>query len=430
MKLKLLLGALALTAINVHAQVATINENFNSFATGSTSFPFNGWTSVLPGQLASPPAPMMVIYAETGDATNKYVSSYSGGNSDAPQYLVSPQIEAPTGNKTLTFKARKNSAGAPVILQVGLASSPTDMTTFVAVGAPVTLATATHQTISRVIPSSTSSYIVFKTVNATTGVPHTATDIDDVSYDVTPVGTINENFNSFTVGASAIPQNGWNKVINTVPHNVYTAANNGSTTIQFYSGGVAGATAYLVSPKIVAPDGSKKLRFTTNITASSTGNATIEVGMVSGTTAADMATFTSLGSPITLAIGSTTPQTITLDVPTSTSQYIAWRFVGAATHSAAYVDDVIYDVLGSLATSETKSNTSALSFAINADSELQFVGKSEVKSIKIYSTSGNLVTQGVVKNNRFNVSTLATGVYIFVSENNAGTVTKSKFIKK
>lgn len=152
--------------------------------------------------------------------------------------------------------------------------------------------------------------------------------------------------------------------------------------------------------------------------------------MVSGTTATDMATFTSLGSPITLALGSTTPQTITLDVPTSTSQYIAWRFVGAATHSAAYVDDVIYDIFSVLGTSETKSNNNGLNFAINADNELQFVGKSDVKSIKVYSASGNLVTQGAVNNNRFNISTLATGVYIFVSEDNKGEVTKSKFIKK
>lgn len=425
MKLKLLLGALAFTAINIHAQVATINENFNNFTSGNTTFPQNGWSAQLAtNPLPYPPAPMMIVTSDT----NKAIQSYAGNNGTAPSYLITPQIVAPTGDKTLTFSSGlvSTSPGTSTI-QIGLASNPTDMTTFTAVGNPISISGTTAQNYSVNIPASTSSYIVFK---ITPTAAHTATLLDNVVYDTPALGTINENFNSFTLGAGAIPQNGWNKVINTVPHNVYTLANNGSTTIQFYAGGVAGATAYLISPKIVAPDGTKKLRFTTNITSSSTGNATIEVGMVSGTTATDMATFTSLGSPITLTAGSTTPQTITLDVPTSTSQYIAWRFVGAATHSAAYVDDVIYDVLAVLGTSEAKSNTNSLNFAINADNELQFVGKSDVKSIKVYAASGNLVAQGAVTNNRFSISTLATGVYIFVSEDNKGAVAQSKFIKK
>lgn len=188
MKLKLLFAGLVFSAVTANAQLATINQNFNNFTTGNTTFPQNSWSAVLPPMNTppSPPSPMMIVYAEANDATNRYVSSYSGGNKDTPQYLVSPQIVAPTGNKTLSFKARRNGQNAaPIIVQVGLASSPTDMTTFVAVGAPVTLTDNTYQTITRVIPSSSSSYIVFKTVNAVTGVPHTAADFDDVVYDLT-----------------------------------------------------------------------------------------------------------------------------------------------------------------------------------------------------------------------------------------------------
>ena len=189
MKLKLLFAGLVLSTVIANAQVSTFNQNFNTFTEGSTTFPQNGWSAVLPplNNPAMQPAPMMVVYAETSDATNKYISSYSGGNSNTPQYLVSPQIAAPTGNKTLSFKARKNVAGAPVSIQVGLASSPTDMTTFVAVGTPTTLSSTTYETITVAIPSSTSSYIVFRTVNAFPGSPHTSTDIDDVIYDLTSV---------------------------------------------------------------------------------------------------------------------------------------------------------------------------------------------------------------------------------------------------
>jgi hypothetical protein len=423
MKLKLLLGALAFTAINVHAQVATINENFDNFTSGNTTFPQNGWAAQLAtNTLPYPPAPMMIV--TTG--TNKAVQSYAGNNGTAPSYLITPQIVAPTGDKTLTFSAGlvDTSPGSSTI-QIGLASNPADMTTFTAVGNPISISSITAQNYSVNITASTSSYIVFK---VTPTAAHTATLIDNVVYDTPAVGTINENFNAFTSGIAAIPQMGWNKVTATSSYNVYIATNNGSNAIQFYAANTANTTSYLVAPKIVAPDGNKKLRYTTAISASANGSGTLEVGLVSSPT--DMSTFTSLGAPVTITTSNTAPQTFTLDVPASTKQYIAWKFTGAATHSAVYVDDVIYDVLAVLGTSETKSNTSTLNFAINAENELQFAGNSEVKSIKIYSASGNLATQGAVKNNRFNISTLATGVYIFVSEDNKGTVTKSKFIKK
>lgn len=196
MKLKLLFTGLVFSAFAANAQVQTINENFNNFTTGNTTFPQNNWSVVLPPMNTppSPPPPMMIVYAEASDATNKYVSSYSGGNKDTPQYLVAPQIIAPTGNKTLSFKARRNSQNAaPIQIQVGLTSSATDMTTFVAVGAPVTLTDNTYQTITRAIPSSSSTYIVFKTVNAVAGVPHTAADFDDVVYDLTASLAVSDN---------------------------------------------------------------------------------------------------------------------------------------------------------------------------------------------------------------------------------------------
>lgn len=428
MKLKLLFTGLVFSAFAANAQVATLNETFDAFTSGNATFPQNNWSAILaPNTQPYPPAPMMIV--TTG--ANKAVQSYAGNNGAAPSYLITPQIVAPAGDKTLSFTAGlvAPSPGVPSpgtsTIQIGLASNPADMTTFTAVGNPFSITEINNQSYSVNITASTSSYIVFK-ITPTAG--HTATLIDDVVYETPAVGTINENFNSFVAATSTgLPQNGWNKVIANSAINVYIAPNNGSNTAQFYASNSPGTPSYLVAPKIIAPNGTKKLQFTVGTSSNSGGSSTIEAGMVSNLT--DMTTFTSLGTPVTIAVGSS-PQTFTLDVPTSTKQYIVWKFTGAAAHSAAYVDDVTYDVLASLGTSDVKTNTNAFKFVINANNEIQFVGKSNVKSVKVYSASGNLVAQGAANNNRFDVSSLATGVYVFTSEDDNKTVSHSKFIKK
>lgn len=178
MKLKLLLGTLMLTAITANAQVATINENFNNFTAGNATFPQNGWSSIL-ATSPFPPSPMMIV-TTTAD---KVVQAYSGSNAALPSYLIAPQIIAPTGTKTLSFVAAKSTgSNGNGTLEVGLASSATDMSTFVAFGSPVSLTSETAQNISFPVPASTSSYIVFK---FTPTAMHTALQIDNVVYNTT-----------------------------------------------------------------------------------------------------------------------------------------------------------------------------------------------------------------------------------------------------
>lgn len=195
MKLKLLLGSLMFTALTVNAQLATINENFNSFTPGQgqTVFPQNQWTAIYPAA-AGNPAPMMNIVAN--GATDNFVQAYSGANQNSPEYLITPQIIAPAGDKTLTFKARRNVGSAPGSVQVGLASDPTDMGTFVALANATTLTSDVFQTITVPVTASTSQYIVFKFVGAFA--PHTVLEIDDVVYDISStLGTAdNNNFKS------------------------------------------------------------------------------------------------------------------------------------------------------------------------------------------------------------------------------------------
>lgn len=180
MKLKLLFGALMLTAVTANAQLSTINENFNNFTPGSNIFPQNNWSSVMaPNPLPNPPAPIMIV---TG-GPDKAIQVYSGNSTNQPSYLITPQIVAPTGTKSISFIATLASPSpSPGIIQVGLASSPTDMSTFVAVGDPITASVVgTVINVNVPIPSSALTYLVIR-VTPTSN--HVAVQLDNVVYDL------------------------------------------------------------------------------------------------------------------------------------------------------------------------------------------------------------------------------------------------------
>lgn len=207
MKLRLLLGTLMFTAFTANAQVATLNENFNNFTTGTTTFPQGGWAAVVaPITGAFPPAPpRMIVAALETDNTQKFVQSYAGNNATASSYLISPKIDNLTGNKVLKFNTTLVSPSpGPGTIQIGLATSPSDMSTFVSVGNPINVTTiGVIQNISVNIPSTTGSYIVFKFTPSAT---HVAIQVDDVIYNtstslgVNDTASVKENF-KFAVSA-------------------------------------------------------------------------------------------------------------------------------------------------------------------------------------------------------------------------------------
>lgn len=239
----------------------------------------------------------------------------------------------------------------------------------------------------------------------------------------TAKSSIDENFDSFTVSQTAgIPQNDWTKS-GSGPL-LYTSATGSDVSVVFYTLFSANTPIYLISPKIVAPDGTKSLQFATGL-LSPGANISVEVGLVADP--ADMSTFTSLGSAVPIT---STEQIIPYTVPASSSQYIAFRFIGGGTHIAAFIDDVKYNV-STLAVSDNVKSKDEVKFAVNTDnSALQFVTKKEPKNIQIYSAAGQKVAEGKLNNQKFDISELQTGVYYMLIENAEGSVTKSKFIKK
>jgi len=175
MKAKLFLAA-SLFAITVNAQLSSINENFDGFTAGNTTFPQNGWSAVLPTG-PFPPQPMMIVIG----STDKAVQAYPGSSANLPLYLITPQIVAPAGDKAISLDAGlvASSPGTTTI-QIGVASSPTDMTTFVAVGAPIQITSTTIQNIKVDVPASSGTYLV---IRHTPTAAHTALQIDNVKYD-------------------------------------------------------------------------------------------------------------------------------------------------------------------------------------------------------------------------------------------------------
>lgn len=178
MKAKLLLAA-SLFAVVANAQLTSIDENFDNFTAGNTTFPQNGWSVKLPTG-PFPPQPMMIV--TTG--ANKSLQAYPGSTTGQPMYLITPQITAPAGDKSFSFDTAMVAGGLGTSgsVQVGVATNPADMTTFVAVGNPIELTSTTVQNVRITIPASAATYLVIRTTSAAM---HSPIHIDNVKYDST-----------------------------------------------------------------------------------------------------------------------------------------------------------------------------------------------------------------------------------------------------
>ncbi|MFP7657895.1 choice-of-anchor J domain-containing protein [Chryseobacterium proteolyticum] len=245
--------------------------------------------------------------------------------------------------------------------------------------------------------------------------------------------TINENFDNFTSGSTTFPQNGWTTKLapNPMPFPpapLMIVTTDANKAVQAYSGNNTSEPSYLITPQIVAPAGDKSLSFTTSLVSPSPGPGSIQIGLASNPT--DMSTFTPVGNPVTLSTVGTNVN-VNVNIPASTSTYIVFKFTPTASHVAIQIDNVVYNTTSSLAVSDPIKSKDAIQFAVNPENTaLQFVTKKDLKNIEVYSSAGQKVAEGKLNNQRFDISTLQTGIYYIVIETKDGSVTKSKFIKK
>jgi len=248
------------------------------------------------------------------------------------------------------------------------------------------------------------------------------------------LATLNENFNNFTAGNTTFPQNGWSAVVAPITGAMppvsprMIVVDGADKSIQSYAGNNASGSSYLVTPQIVAPAGDKTLTFVATLVSPSPAAGTIQIGLASNPT--DMTTFVPVGNLINVTtIG--TIQNISVNIPASTSSYIVFKFTPSSTHVAMQIDNVVYNTSSNLSVTDQFKNDKEISFAINSENTaLQFVGKTEIKNVTVYSAAGQNVASGKINNNNFDINTLQTGVYYILIETNNGKAIKSKFIKK
>ncbi|WP_347219257.1 T9SS type A sorting domain-containing protein [Chryseobacterium sp.] len=198
MKLRLLLGTILFTAATANAQLATINEDFQTFTTGNTAaWPQNNWSNIQ-NTTAGP-----WVYAS--GTTNKLIQYYSFSAANTAGYLITPQIVTPDGSKILNFKAALttgSTSGATGTIEIGLVDNTTDMNTFTSIGSIINL-TASNVQYSVPVPASSKQYIAFKIIGSNM---HTAIQVDDVVYNTASSLGVKENTVSkddvkFTVNA-------------------------------------------------------------------------------------------------------------------------------------------------------------------------------------------------------------------------------------
>ncbi|MBP2616071.1 T9SS-dependent choice-of-anchor J family protein [Chryseobacterium jejuense] len=248
--------------------------------------------------------------------------------------------------------------------------------------------------------------------------------------------TIHENFDNFTIGNTTFPQFGWSAIVApmiTIPGPPPVSprmivAGTANKSVQSYSGTNPTDSSYLITPQIQSPTGDKNLAFTATLVASSPGTGTIQVGLASNP--ADMSTFVPVGNAIHVTqVGTILNSNV--NIPASSASYIVFKFTPTSVHTAIQIDDVVYDISASLGVSDREISKDEIRFALNSDNTfLEFRSKKDLKNVHIYSSGGQKVAEGKLSGQKFNISTLQTGVYYITIESADGKTIQSKFIKK
>lgn len=417
MKKILLSAGMLLLTLATQAQeckaVATLNEDFSDFTISSsfaTAFPQNCWSAN--GSVTDGP---WIYTAETTDKANQYVTFYSHrAGANVAGYVISPELSSIDGKHQLSFDTYKplgpdgQAAAGSITVQVGTLTSPTDLTTFEAVGNPIEVTGERLPYANIVIPASTTKkYIAFKYISATT---FNAATLDNVVWSEIPappceaVATLDENFSTFTTGVS-FPLNCWTA---SQPYPVVSVSATGEA--QIYSSELEIATPiYLVTPELSTIDGKHALTYDAKLSNGTT--VTVQAGTL--TDATDYTTFAPFGDVVTLTkTGTSVPEFV---VPTSTTQkYIAFKVISAAKHNVSTIDNVKWVAKTAGVNDFAKNKFSIFPNPSSTKNVTVAYTGTDKANVTVYSVTGAKVFETAINgtNANLNLSSLSSGMYI------------------
>jgi hypothetical protein len=440
MKTILLSAGMLFTSLIASAQCTpqtTLNEDFADFTIATSgAFPQNCWSTIAPGF----PTGVSIYTAQSGSPANQYTTFYPSTFVNTAGYLITPELSTIDGAHELSFSTWKvaGQGGAipagNVTLQVGTISNITDGSTFTAFGSPITLTSGNVQTYSNIVlpAAPAGSHIAFK---ISSDAVHNAIAIDNVVWDAvatTPtcpaVTTLNENFDAF-VTATGFPQNCWSKIA--AGPLVYLGGDAGNNTALFYSLFSPNTNAYLVTPQISTIDGNHVLSFDASLAPGSSAGQTVTLQPGTLSNPADAATFVAVGNPIVLS-SSTSASYTNIAIPASATQgYVAFRFNASGVHTAASLDNVVWQS-ATAGTGTVKAN--AFSIFPNPTSDKNVTlnynnlsnGQVSVYAItgaKVYETAVSGTTQNI------NLTALSAGMYVVKLQSGNYTATQKLIIK-
>lgn len=233
------------------------------------------------------------------------------------------------------------------------------------------------------------------------------------------VASLNENFEDADTSTNTgfgpyapLPYNNWTS--NATYPKAYIGVSNNNKQLSGYSFFDAYSPIFFITPELVSVEGTLKFVFGGR-------SGSLQIGTIANNNNLDSFTLVKEYN-----VGSS--QNVEIEIPSSSDKFIAFKYIPNATHRAFAMDNVIFTPKN-LSTSEITNKTTP-KFAVDNFRNQIIFANNNIRSVKIFSANGSLISNEKVVQSQVNISKLNSGVYFIIIEENNGNTTKSKFIKK
>ncbi|MCK7590371.1 choice-of-anchor J domain-containing protein [Subsaxibacter sp. CAU 1640] len=240
--------------------------------------------------------------------------------------------------------------------------------------------------------------------------------------------TFSESFEGFDNNAEIEPC--WSSLIDpasTSPYVRYSTvqAQDGTSSVRFYSGNDVTAGIFLVSPLLSDFDFTKQISFYVY----DNDNGGLEVGTMSDPT--DASTFTSYQTFLDADMTDDTweEKIVTFENYAGSDTYIAFKYNPATTFDYFYIDNVTYEDNETLSIGSVDIENS-VSIYPNPVKDILHINARNVDSIEVFGINGQRILSQSNNVDFVDVSNLETGMYFINIRTTNGATSVKKFIKQ